>query len=149
MTNPREPHDAGWDDEHADHVDEVAVASIDGLDGEDDDVTTLLFTATNPPGTVSATAVTDGRTVRIDLSSHITEMTESHLAQEITLIARLARRQAQAAQHAMAANMMQRLGHDGPSTQSYLERELGLPSPQTVLSEKAQLFATRYADDDE
>ena len=146
MTEGEEPRSEGWDDDaHVDYADEVTTASVDG----DEDVMTLLFTATNPPGTVSATAVMDGRTVRIDLSQQVTDMTETQLAQEITIIAGLAQRQAQAAQHAMAANVMQRLGHDGASTESYLERELGLPSPQTVLSERAQLFAARYVDEDD
>ena len=65
MTDAGEPTSKDWDDDDqnadADAVDEAQAASVDG----DDDVTTLLFTATNPPGTVSATAVMDGRTVRV------------------------------------------------------------------------------------
>lgn len=139
--------DISWDD-HGEPIDDTQASSEHfDLDRHDDQVTTLLFTATNPPGTVSASTVMDGRLVRVELSPQATRMTESQLAEEITIMAKLARRQAQAAQHAIAAKFMTELGHDGASTRSYLERELRLPSPQTVLTEKSRVFATRYADE--
>jgi hypothetical protein len=76
-------------------------------------------------------------------------MTESQLAEEITVIAGLAGNQARAAQHGLVAGYMRELGHDGAATRGFLERDLGLPSPDTVKAERAQLFATRYAGDDE
>jgi hypothetical protein len=116
-------------------------------EGGDDQTTTLLFTATNPPETVSASALMDGRIVRVDLSPQETQMTERQLAEEITVISALARRQAQAAQHVLAARVMRDLGHDGPLADGYLEHELRLPSPQTVRTEKLHVFTTRYADE--
>jgi hypothetical protein len=139
--------DVPWedDDEHVD-VGEGTWEYSDS-DQDDDQVATLLFTATNPPGTVAATALMDGRIIRVELSPQVTRMTESQLAEEITVMSRLARRQAQAAQHAIAAQVMHELGHDGASTRSYLERTLSLPSPQAVLAEKLHVFAARYVDE--
>jgi hypothetical protein len=118
-------------------------------DDDGDDVQTLLFTATNPPGTVSVTALLDGRILRVDLDPQVETLTEAQLAEEISIIANMARQQARAAQHVVTMEFMRRLGHDQVVTRSYLEHELGLPSPQTVLAEKAELFASRYAGDDE
>ena len=74
-------------------------------------------------------------------------MTESQLAEEIIVISKIAGRQALAAQHALAANVMRKLGHDSAATRGYLERELGLPSPHTVLAEKIGVFKARYAEE--
>ncbi len=71
-----------------------------------DTVSTVLFTATNPDGTVSVTALMGGQILRVDLSPQMTTMTESELAEEITVIASLARRQAQAGQHVLIALIM-------------------------------------------
>jgi hypothetical protein len=113
---------------------------------DDDTVTTVLFTATNPDGTVSVTALMGGQILRVDLSPPVTRMTESELAEEITVIAGLAQRQAQAGQHVLIALIMRQQGHDPASTQGFLERDLGLPSPSTVNTQRASIFATRYAD---
>ena len=112
-------------------------------------VQTLLFTATNPPGSVSVTALLDGRILRVDLDPQVETLTESQLAEEISLIANMARQQARAAQHAVVLEFMHTLGHDRVATRGFLEHDLDLPSPQTVLAEKARVFASRYADDDE
>jgi hypothetical protein len=113
----------------------------------DDQVTSVLFTATNPAGSVSATVLIGGQVLRVNLSPEVTKMTESELAQEITLISALARQQAQAGQHAVIAHFMDQLGRDPASTRSFLQRELGLPSPDAVRAERAKLFAARYGDD--
>jgi hypothetical protein len=109
---------------------------------------TIFFTVTNPPGTVSATALMDGRPIQVALAPQVCKMTESELAEEISLIARLASQNARAGQHLLASGMMQQMGEDPLSTRSYVEYELGLPSAETVLAEKAQIFATRYAHED-
>ncbi|HTX96062.1 MAG TPA: hypothetical protein VME67_15075 [Mycobacterium sp.] len=51
------------------------------------------FTVTNPPGTVSVSALLDGSTDHVELSPKVTGMTEDELAEEILVIARLARHQ--------------------------------------------------------
>jgi hypothetical protein len=107
------------------------------LPEDDDQVTTVLFTATNPAGTVSVTVLMGGQVFRVNLSPQVTKMTESELAEEITAISALARRQALAGQHAIIAQLMRQLGRDPASTRGFLERELGLPSPGTVRAERA------------
>ncbi len=108
----------------------------------------MFFTVTNPPGTVSATALMDGRPVQVTLAPQVADMTESELAEEISLIARLASQNARAGQHLLVSGMMQELGEDPLSVRSFVEHELGLPSAETVLADKAQIFATRYAHED-
>jgi hypothetical protein len=113
----------------------------------DEEFLTVLFTATNPTETVSVTALMDGRVLNVELSPRVASMTESQLAEEILVIAGLARQQAQAGQHALIADLMGQLGQDPASTRSFLERDLRLPSPETVKSERSSIFAARYADD--
>jgi hypothetical protein len=107
----------------------------------------MLFTVTNPPGTVSVTVMADGGPTQIDLAPRAVDMTESQLAEEISLMARLAGQNALAGQHVLISGIMRRLGHDRLSVQSYLEHELGLPSAETVLAAKAEIFAARYHDE--
>lgn len=116
---------------------------------DDGCVETLLFTATNPPATVSVTALLDGRILEVNLHPQVESLTESQLAEEISIVARLARRQARAAQYAITLELMHKLGYDRVATSGYLERELNLPSPQTVLAEKARVFASHVAGHDE
>lgn len=116
----------------------------------DDDpmVDTLTVTATNPARTVSATALLDGRVMSVGLSPQVTKMTATELANEIATVGRLAGQQGKAAQHAFITMFMRQLGHDGAALRSFLERDVGLPSPETVLQQKsAAFFATRNADD--
>ncbi|MBJ7341916.1 YbaB/EbfC family DNA-binding protein [Mycolicibacterium sp.] len=115
---------------------------------QEDETKTMLFSVTNPPGTVSVTALADGRPVHVDLAPAVSNMSESQLSEEISVLAQLASQNARAAQHLLASTMLQRLGHDRASSRAYVEHELGLPSPETVLADKAHVFATRYADHD-
>jgi hypothetical protein len=108
----------------------------------------IFFTVTNPPGTVSATALLDGRPIQVTLAPQVCNMTESHLAEEISLIARLASQNARAGQHLLVSGMMQQMGEDPLTARSFVEHELGLPSAESVLADKAQIFATRYAHED-
>ena len=93
---------------------------------------------------VSATAALDGRIQQIELSPKVTAMTESQVAEEVTVLAGLARQRARAGQHALIVEFMRRLGDDRVVTAGFLEHELGLPSPATARDEVAQVFATRY-----
>jgi hypothetical protein len=117
-------------------------------DDKDDGPQTIFFTVTNPPGTVSATALMDGRPIQVTLAPQVADMTESELAEEISLIARLASQNARAGQHLLVSGMMQQMGEDPLTARSFVEHELGLPSAETVLADKAQIFATRYAHED-
>lgn len=111
----------------------------------DDTVETLLVTATNPSGSVTATALMDGLVFQVELSSQVTKMTESELADEIVTVCTLARRQAEAARHYLIATLMTELGQDPVGTRAFLEHTIDLPSPQTVRNEKAQMFADYYS----
>jgi ESX secretion-associated protein EspD/H len=114
-------------------------------EAEDDELPVPLFTLTNPPGTVTVTTFMDGRVHQIDLSSKATTMTETHLAEEIVVIAGLATQDARSAQYAFMLKGMRQQGHDNVSTRDFLARDLDLPSPEEAEAARAQVFATRYA----
>jgi hypothetical protein len=104
-----------------------------------------LFTLTNPPGTVTVTTFMDGRVHQIDLSPKATTMTETHLAEEIVVIAGLATQDARSAQYAFMLEGMRQQGHDNVVTRDFLARDLDLPSPEKAEAARAKVFATRYA----
>jgi hypothetical protein len=106
----------------------------------------FLAKVTNPPGTVSVTALHDGSVLQIDLSPKVTTMTESALANEILAIADLARQKGLADQQAFIVDAMAASGLDDPGGAH--ERILGsldLPTPQQAEAAQAELFAARYA----
>lgn len=143
--------DGSWGDDEDDDVicNSLRDASRTGMapDGHDDQSLAMMFTVTNPPATVSVTASADGRPIHVLLATQLNGMTERELGEEIVVIARLAGQNARAGQHLIATTMLQDLGHDRTSARTYVEHELGLPSPQTALADKVHVFATRYADD--
>jgi hypothetical protein len=111
---------------------------------ESDEPASPVVTVTNPPGTVSVSAYLDGRVERVSLN-RIANVTESQLADEILVIAGLARQKARSAQHTTMLDEMRALGHDNASTRDFLARELQLPSPEDATAAAAELFAVRYA----
>jgi hypothetical protein len=130
-------------------VDVEPVGALDGILFEpetldEETVETLLFTATNPGGTVSVTALMGGQILRVSLCPSTTAMTEVLLAEEISLLASMARLQALAGQHAIIAALLGRLGRDPAAIRSFLERDLGLPSPEAMNETRADVFAARY-----
>lgn len=147
-------HESGFDafdaylpaEESEDIVDTLGATDTMGADRNDERLA-LLFTVTNPPGTVSVSAFIDARIHQVNLSAKVTDMTESQLADEIMVIAGLAQQKARSAQYALLLGGMTELGHDSVETGGFLGRELGLPSPDQVKAEMGQLFATRYAYD--
>jgi hypothetical protein len=114
-------------------------------EGEDDELPVPLFTLSNPPGTVTVTTFMDGRVHQIDLSPKVTTMTETHLAEEIVVIAGLATQDARSAQYAFMLEGMRQQGHDNVATRDFLTRDLDLPSPEEAEAARAEVFATRYA----
>lgn len=114
---------------------------------DDDGPPVPLFTVTNPPGTVTVTSSIDGRINRIELSPKVTTMTETHLAEEIVVIARLATQDARSAQYALMLDGMREQGHDNVTTRDFLSRDLDLPSPEQAKAARAEVFSTRYASD--
>ena len=151
-----DPDDIG-DPDHLDHADHVDVTEDpdDGFFGADDaappsdEPAVPVFTVTNPPGTVTVTTFMDGRVHRIDLSPKVTTLTETQLAEEIVVIARLATADARAAQFSFMLEGMNQQGHDEVATRDFLARDLDLPSPEQATAMRAEVFAHRYASDHE
>jgi hypothetical protein len=150
-TPPRDPSDdlAAPDfhayDPESDALDLGAPDVLLDIDDEPEQGTT--FTVTNPPGTVTVSTFIDGRVQQIDLSQMVTTMTETDLADEIVVIARLATQDARAAQYAYMLDGMRQQGHDDTATRDFLTRDLDLPSPEDASADRAQTFTTRYAGD--
>lgn len=142
-------HYASPDDETTDD-DSTTSDLLDALDPRPyeaaaDEPSVPQFTVTNPPGTVTVTTFMDGRVNRIDLSPKATTMTETNLADEIVVIARLATQDARSAQYVFMLEGMHEQGHDNVATHDFLTRDLDLPSPDQAQAARAQVFATRYA----
>jgi hypothetical protein len=117
----------------------------DGAHDTADAPSVPLFTVTNPPGSVTVTTFMDGRVNRIGLSPKAVTMTETNLADEIVVIARLATQDARSAQYSFMLEGMREQGHDDFATHDFLTRDLDLPSPDQARAARAQVFATRYA----
>ncbi|WNG87371.1 YbaB/EbfC family DNA-binding protein [Mycobacterium sp. ITM-2016-00317] len=141
LDSPDDPGGDGFE------TSDLAAVDIHEPNPADETIRTVLFTATNPAGTVSATVLMSGRIVRVDLAPPLS-MTETELAAEITLITTLAQMQARAGQHAVLAMLMRARGQDPARTASFLERDLGLPRPERVTEEQQRVFALCYAGDD-
>jgi hypothetical protein len=118
-------------------------------DEQDDEQPVSVFAVTNPPGTVTVTTFMDGRVHQIDLSPKVTTLTETQLAEEIVVIARLATQDARAAQFSFMLEGMNQQGHDEVATRDFLTRDLDLPSPEQATATRAEVFAHRYASDHE
>jgi hypothetical protein len=106
-----------------------------------------MFTVTNPPGTVSVSALMDGRIQHIDLAPTVTTMTESQLTEEIRVLAELARLKGLAGQYAFMTTMLySEAHHNGAEVREVLEQGLELPSPQQADRAQAEVFASRYTE---
>jgi hypothetical protein len=115
------------------------------------------FTVTNPPGTVSVSALIDGRTHRVHLSPNTTSLTESELAQEIIVLAELARKKGLAGQHtyllenASQVEGLQELDEIGLDSsqvlRDFMEAGMKLPTPEQADAAEAEVFAARYTAD--
>ncbi|MEE3064364.1 MAG: hypothetical protein VYA67_10435 [Actinomycetota bacterium] len=119
------------------------VATDDSQSGTDG-----LVKVTNPAGSVSAMALVDGSVVLIDLSPKVTKMSEAALADEILVVADLARQQGLAAQQTFMAQVMQALRSNiDLGAADELVASLKLPTQQQADAAQAEVFATRYAAD--
>ena len=134
------------------------LAAIDSQTGavaeteDDEEAAVQLFTVTNPSGTVSVSAAIDGRTQRVELSPKVTSMSESDLADEIIVLADLARQKGLAGQHAflldnqVLSEGLHELGLDGREVvRDFMENGMGLPTPEQAEAVQAEVFAARYA----
>jgi hypothetical protein len=125
----------------------VGADQLPGSEELDEGTPVPVFSVTNPPGTVTVTTFMDGRVHRIDLSPKASTMTETNLADEILVIARLATQDARSAQYAFMLEGMREQGHDDIATRDFLSRDLDLPSPEQADAARASIFSTRYTGD--
>jgi hypothetical protein len=115
-------------------------------DAQEDEEDGYSVKVTNPAGTVSVTAFPDGSIQQIDFSAKVASKTEAALAEEILVIADLARQKGLASQQALMVEAMQATGLDDDNTARDLIMEsLDLPTPQQAEAAQAEVFATRYA----
>lgn len=113
---------------------------------EEDEFSWERATVTNPPETVSVTALMDGKTLRVDLAADAAALTESELAAEILVIADVASQKASSVLHTLLLGSMQAhgLAADGVLADRLGTRFLGLTSPQQAAEAQAAVFASRY-----
>lgn len=136
------------------YEDFVAEESADDLDAisppdeSDDDVPMIpTYTVTNPPGTVSVTALMDGSIHRIVLSPNLVDISEAELEDEIMVLANLARMQGRAAQRSFILDNMKEADRGNEIVLEMLGEHLKLPTAEEAIAAEAELFARRYAHD--
>jgi hypothetical protein len=150
---PTEPEDAGTELEAI----AAATEATDDDEGADEEYGVQLFTVTNPPETVSVSALIDGRTQRVQLSPKANSLTESELAEEIIVLAGLARKKGLAGQHTyLLENASQIEGLDGLTElgvdsnqllRDFMGAGMQLPTPEQADAAQAEVFAVRYTPD--
>lgn len=131
----------------------------DGGDPDGDDEGELegfKFTVVNPPETVAVTALVDGRVWEVELAATASKMTEAELAEEILVIADLARQKALAGQQTylmgneMLSEGLNALGLDGAELMGdFTQIALQLPTERQAEEAQAAIFASRYVSDRE
>lgn len=129
--------------------------ATEAVDAEEDEGDGLqLFTVTNPPETVSVSALLDGRTQRIQLGPTAASMSEVELADEILVLADLARQKGLAGQHAflleseaMTEGMHQIGLEDNEILRGLIDNVMHLPTQEQADAAQAEVFATRYTTD--
>lgn len=134
---------------------EAIAATTEAGDTEDDEDGAQLFTVTNPPETVSVSALMDGRTQRVTLAPTASKLTESELVDEILVLADLARQKGLAGQHTYLLDsasdneglrQLGDLGIDGTQVlHDFMRAGMQLPTPQQAEANQAEVFAARYA----
>ncbi|ORB85653.1 DUF2694 domain-containing protein [Mycobacterium kansasii] len=134
--------------EPADTDAEDGLDALHGLTEKEEEPEFELFTVTNPAGSVSVTAMMGGIIQQIAVTDKASSMTESGLAEEIFVIADLARQKARAAQHTFMMESMSELAGDGEEANALLREFVGmtlnLPTPEEAAEAEAEVFATRY-----
>ena len=146
-----------WDDDEDDDVasGDIGGSGLDAFDGfapDSADVEELpspLYTVTNPPGTVSVTVYLNGRIHHVELAPAVSRMTEQELAEEVRVIAELARQRARSELHAFLIEGVRMMGDDPGAMRDSLIRELDMPTPEQAAANTARVFSTRYSSDPE
>jgi hypothetical protein len=113
--------------------------------GEGQDVPSPLYTVANPAGTVSVTVYLDGRIHHVELADNVTDMSEPELADELRVIAELARQRARSELHTLIVEGVRVMGHDPAMLSDGLRRELDMPTQEEAAANAARVFASRYS----
>jgi hypothetical protein len=128
----------------------------DDTEEEPDPLQQYTFTVTNPPESVSVSALIGGRIHQVEVLPKATSMTEAELASEILVLAHLASQKALAGQTTylleseFLAEGMREAGLDsGEVVRDFMQNGLGFPTPEAADAEQAEVFATRYTRDDD
>ncbi|MEN3221222.1 hypothetical protein PUR22_10290 [Mycolicibacterium porcinum] len=111
--------------------------------GADDEGYPGLTTLTNPPGTVAVTVNFDGRVHRFELAPETARMSEQQLAEEIRVIADLARQQVRSEVREFAVEAARFTGLDPVSMGESLGK-IGMPSHMEYEAMRSQILSTRY-----
>ncbi|MEO3758102.1 YbaB/EbfC family DNA-binding protein [Mycobacterium sp. B14F4] len=154
MDGPWRPWD---DDEHDDVEGHFGGSGLEAFDdfvpdlaeGAEQELTSPLYTVTNPPGTVSVTVYLNGRIHNVELAPAVAQMTERELAEEVRVIAELARQRARSELHAFLIEGVRMMGDDPAAMRDSLIRELDMPTPEQAAATAARVFSTRYSSDPE
>lgn len=155
--------DSGMDDLLGDYTPaetDDAEAELDALaeeteeEDEEDVLAPYTYTVTNPPGIVSVSALIGGRIREVELSPKARSMSEDELADEIIVLAGLARQKALAGQQTylmeseLLADGMREFGLDSRDVvRDFMQVGMGMPSPEQAEAAQAEVFATRYSND--
>ncbi len=141
---PAEALETGGAEETGETLD--ALQSLTEAD-EEDYGDLALYTVTNPTKSVAVTALMDGRIQFVKLTDKVERMTESDLADEIFVLADLARQKARAGQYSF---LLDSLGDDAEGTKTLRELvdlTLNLPTPEEAAAKEEEVFAKRYFSD--
>lgn len=135
----------------------IAATTEPSDDEEDEEDGVQQFTVTNPPETVSVSALIDGRTQRVTLSPTASNLTEAELADEIIVLAELARQKGLAGQRTYVVDsaadnaglqQLNDMGLDsGQLLRDFVETGMRLPTEEQAETAQAEVFAARYAAD--
>lgn len=117
-------------------------------EGAEQELSSPLYTVSNPARTVSVTVCLDGRVDHVELGPNVTDMTERELADEITVIADLARQKARSQLHTLIVEGVRVMGYDPAIMRDGLRRELDMPTPEEAAASAAEVFASRYVSDE-
>jgi hypothetical protein len=113
-------------------------------DGAEQELSSPLYTVADPAGTVSVTVFLDGRVDHVDLGPKAADLTERELADEIQVIADLARQKARSQLHTLIVEGVRVMGYDPAIMRDGLRRELDMPTPEEAAATAAEVFASRY-----
>ena len=151
-------HLSGNDDYHSDlgaldfsgptvHDEPSNLDTLQSLTEPEEEQELAIYTVTNPSKSVSVSAMMDGRIHLVELTDKVERMTESQLAEEIFVLADLARQKGRAGQYEF---LLESLGDDPESTSALkdlVSLSLNLPTREEAEAAEEEVFANRYFND--